>query len=968
MVRPRLFLPVLALLAAACVTLPTPEPTPSPVPAGPNGPRSGAAPANGSAAAGPRPEAPISDSPSSGSSTQSFDAIVLPTPEPDPCPDYPIGHFQGCYFPDQGFSQTAYTQDDPAIAFDWGDGAPSENLPPDGFAVRWQGTFDFEDGEYEFLVRADDAVRLTVGSIVVIDAWYGQPTSDHVAFASPGEGAQQVRLEYYDQSGEAAIQLRWMARPDPYFTYAWEAGETLTGAVSLPEAAPRPIVLLAGEPTLTLNSSAALRLADIDVVLVDDEEPWDAASAGLLYEMVRRLPTTRLQLWDAKPWRVSLTNEALPQDVVVNRPSESESTGTIRISAAAFVRSNPTLQPSADGNADRVFYSNRLFNAVLKAFYDDPYLLKEILESRYGVSAALGAPADEFQEFSVEEMRYLAAVLEDLPSGFRSIPGLDQVVRRKNGLTNPTYPDAPAIAWVTLGYIEFMDSAFISGDAQYIQRLIAHEMAHFLWHNVLDDDTQAEFSALSGWSQTASGAALDAASASAVDHPKATGPGLAPGAWYRTTTTNFTSDYAAAINPDEDFAESLSYYVYQPDHMRTIAPAKYAFVNEVVDGYEYVTLVDEQFTFQVFNLEPDLTFPGKIVAIDVTVARSITGENRVDATLHLSPRYGDGAASASARLTSPADTIRDIFFAPLAGDPYTLIASFTLDPSVASGYWRTNQITVRDSADNRRFEGQDQFGWQLSIENPEQDLEAPVADLEGITGEVVEADGAATVVIRVPLSDATSDGLGGYATLQHYASGQSRFVYATHQAGAGHIVFTYDLRSYDASGEWVFREFWASDKAGNQRRYDTGDAALSFTVATAQPDYVVPELDIASIRIEATPRNPEAPDGETDVTIWYQAKDDNAGLGVVSYRLLKPTGASLFDYHYHANFYTSYFVGTANEFIEYRIDLTLPAGSPPGTWALSELVIADKAGNTLTSNFVETGILRTIEVQGDGAV
>ena len=82
---------------------------------------------------------------------------------------------------------------------------------------------------------------------------------------------------------------------------------------------------------------------------------------------------------------------------------------------------------------------------------------------------------------------------------------------------------------------------------------------------------------------------------------------------------------------------------------------------------------------------------------------------------------------------------------------------------------------------------------------------------------------------------------------------------------------------------------------------------------------------------------------------------------------VKPTGDTLFDYHYHENFYTGYFVGTPDEFQEYRIDLTLPAGSPPGTWVLSEMVVRDKAGNTLTSNFIETGIIRPIQVLGDEA-
>ena len=199
-------------------------------------------------------------------------------------------------------------------------------------------------------------------------------------------------------------------------------------------------------------------------------------------------------------------------------------------------------------------------------------------------------------------------------------------------------------------------------------------------------------------------------------------------------------------------------------------------------------------------------------------------------------------------------------------------------------------------------------------------------------------------------------------TLQHHGSGQQLEVYAAYQRGSDEIVFSYPVRIYHASGEWAFREFWVSDKAGNQRRYDLQDAALSFDVVTPSPDGTRPELDIASIQIEAAPRNPAAPDGETDVTIRYRARDDNSGLGIVSYHLLKPTGSTLFDYHYHANFYTSYFEGAADQFADYRIDLTLPPGSPPGTWALAGMVVKDKAGNVLDIDFLETGIVRTVEV------
>ena len=396
---------------------------------------------------------------------------------------------------------------------------------------------------------------------------------------------------------------------------------------------------------------------------------------------------------------------------------------------------------------------------MLKSFFSGPDLLREVLEERYGVAVGIAEPADEFQEFSLDEMQYLASVLEDLPSGFRNLPGLEKVVRRKNGLTNPTYPQAPAIAWIDLGYIEFMDFAFTSGDAEHIRRLIAHEAAHFLWHKVLSEQTRDEFMALSGWSQTPSLEAALASAAPADDHPKATaGPATGVGGeaetaeiWYRATTTNFASAYTAELNPDEDFAETLSYYVYSPDLVRTLAPRKYAFVKDVVDGYEYVTLVDERFTFQVFNLEPDFTFPGKIVGIDTQVRRSVNGDNLVTATLHLSSAYVDGAESAMGRLSSPADTYLDLRFYRVNDDPYTLSTEFTLNRYAAAGYWNIGQITVTDTVDNRRFEGQDQFGWQLFIDNPDDDLQAPVADLTGITSEVLDVDGQQAMRVVIPL-------------------------------------------------------------------------------------------------------------------------------------------------------------------------------------------------------------------------
>ena len=54
----------------------------------------------------------------------------------------------------------------------------------------------------------------------------------------------------------------------------------------------------------------------------------------------------------------------------------------------------------------------------------------------------------------------LVSMFEEYPQGMHSTPGLQYLVRRLDGTPHPINPTAPAIAWPTEGYIEFMESAF----------------------------------------------------------------------------------------------------------------------------------------------------------------------------------------------------------------------------------------------------------------------------------------------------------------------------------------------------------------------------------------------------------------------------------------------------------------------------------------------------------------------------
>lgn len=808
--------------------------------------------------------------------------------------------------------------------------------------------------------------RLDQPTLDLLDQVATRLKTSATVLGSTGSGQTGGRAKTEELPPPAFATLLPLAPPStalpekPYFSYQWRADNTLTGEVQLPTPAPRPVFVVEGATKTILPTGATIRLATIyNILLVDDEEKWNEEGAALLLNTLERLPKTPFESWaqpDQRPWQLTLSAKPLLNDIEIKDRQ-------VKIYRETFARSNPLLESSTSGADPRVFYSNRLFKAVLRIFYNDRNLLTEIMRINYGVGLGLGKPQDEFQEFATDELVYLASVMEDLPSGFHNMPGLEKIVRRKSGLTNPDFPQAAAIAWIDRGYMEFMDGAFHSGSAAFIQKIIAHEMTHFLWAKVLSAETHQAFMDLSGWSRTPGPKAIRAIeSVVKSDDPQSTYAVYSDELWYRTATTNFMTAYAAAYNPDEDFAETIAHYIYQPDLVRTLAPEKYNFIKEVVDGYEYVTLVDKKFTFQVFDLEPDVTFPGKIIGVDTEVYKLESGDNRIVANLYLAPSPDTGTVRAFARLVSKEDTFIDQYFVPVPENPFLLRADFIISQYAAGGYWIPEQITVTDEVGNKRYESQTHFGWMLLIENPNEDLEPPEVDTDEIWGVVIDHEGDKAIQITIPITDKNPEGLGARGSVVHYDSGQQESWSMPYDPIKKRVVFVFPIRRYRASGDWTFREFWVYDKASNEKRYDLGAQAITLRVNTAAPDHIKPTLDINSIKIEATPRRPEAPDGETDVKIWYKAKDDNAGLGIVAYTLLAPNGQALFDYHYHDNFFTPYFVGNAQELKEYKIERTLPPGSAPGTWILREIVLYDKAGNVLTSNFVEIGIVKPFKI------
>ena len=149
-------------------------------------------------------------------------------------------------------------------------------------------------------------------------------------------------------------------------------------------------------------------------------------------------------------------------------------------------------------------------------------------------------------------------------------------------------------------------------------------------------------------------------------------------------------------------------------------------------GYRYVPQLPPGFTFEVFNLAPDYTYPGRIVAVEIDVIGEPLEDKEVTVQIELHTRGNvfDGARTALFRLFSEVGTYKDVYLGagcdqaePQCGT--VLTGSFSISKYAKAGLWQPYQIKLRDWAGNQRFAGSNDFGWKLLVDNPLEDIGPP---------------------------------------------------------------------------------------------------------------------------------------------------------------------------------------------------------------------------------------------------
>ena len=131
-----------------------------------------------------------------------------PLPPPTPAPPVVITDWQGEYFNNRNLQgQPALVRNDPDLNFNWGTGSPGPEVTPGNFSARWTITRDVPAGTYRFSFWVSDGVRLWVDNSQLLNGWQEGPVRNYVVDVELAQGSHSVRVEYFQATGPAVIQL-----------------------------------------------------------------------------------------------------------------------------------------------------------------------------------------------------------------------------------------------------------------------------------------------------------------------------------------------------------------------------------------------------------------------------------------------------------------------------------------------------------------------------------------------------------------------------------------------------------------------------------------------------------------------------------------------------------------------------------------------------------------------------------------
>jgi glucose/arabinose dehydrogenase len=133
----------------------------------------------------------------------------------------PVGNgngLLGAYFNNADLTASVFERTDATVNFSWGTGSPGTAIGADTFSVRWTGQVEARFTEtFAFRTTSDDGVRLWINNQLIIDQWNNHAATDHTGSIALTAGQRyDVRMEYYENTGQAVARLGWSSPSQPF--------------------------------------------------------------------------------------------------------------------------------------------------------------------------------------------------------------------------------------------------------------------------------------------------------------------------------------------------------------------------------------------------------------------------------------------------------------------------------------------------------------------------------------------------------------------------------------------------------------------------------------------------------------------------------------------------------------------------------------------------------------------------------
>ena len=780
-------------------------------------------------------------------------------------------------------------------------------------------------------------------------------------------------------------------------TYHWQKDEVPSGQETVFVPKPIEVEIEGTDIKNSISDTASRDLAKWYKVYLSPE--WDADKAYLLLQALQEM-SRYSSSWRQNPSYWILSDAHVAQDIDLGPTVAVRSLRTITIASEAFTYAHPFVA-KIDGIQGR-YFSKRLWRAVLRFTTNIPGIgiqhraIDNILQFKYGVTVHVPdyetlteEPAYNFSKFTYEEILGIMVMFEEYPSGMHVTPGLKYLIRR----APDPFVEYAALANTGKGYIEFTDEAFIDGITHETQRIVLHEKAHFLWAYLFDVQLKADWIELGGWYYE-------------------------DDRWLTTNQTEFVSDYAHGVNPNEDMAESIAYYIVTPDKLRSRSPAKYEFIqNRIMHGTRYISTIREDLTFVVYNLYPDYVYPGEVIRVDVTVEGTPEGSKKVEIEIETHTEneldYSTGGVVIFRLLNEDGkslneDSKRKSYFRAANLRPVTAEGNswgrdaegkiFHLNQSnilrgtvyvpsyYAKGNYAITQVYTYDANRLTRYNS-GAFGLQVYINNIYEDLYPPkyVPNSAKLSVSDAYTDKNEHLYAVTATWQVKEDRqLSGYTSLMrpeqdsifrdaYYLTGDSfgkvRASIVSQENNIWTLRSTFLIPHYMRGGVYELKRLNFEDAINQVRPWlpNIDDQIQKVTIETKTPDTTPPTLDVNRITVDAKPTNPIDPNGETDVKVTCYIKDDISGFttGIVVIR--DPLGGERRFPHALYSPYRDrvniYFQGDPNVYRKYTANIVLPEGSFPGVWGVIGISVTDRARNALYHDFTEITRFEVTETQ-----